>query len=630
MVDRVRLSAAVVCCSVSASAAFGADAFFPGGRMWGVIPDILCDGSVTQPPLIQLTAGQIDVGNNTHYIGVQSDGTVVCWGRDTNGQASPPAGLGAVTAVSAGSDHSVALTTGGSVVCWGNNDFNQCAVPAGLVGATTITAGADFTVALRSNGFVAAWGRDHFQQVSGAPTAEAMTQIAAGQWHVVARRTDGIVRCWGAGTTVGGLPLFGQAIAPSDLGAVTRVDAGRWHSVAVRTNGAVRCWGRNSSGECTVPAEAASGVSGVAAGDGFTVALKQDGSVVAWGTTEFGESIPPANLGTVTSIEAIGSITFAFSPESADCNGNSVPDWIDIQTGAETDADGDSVPDSCEEVPLSFCASSAIPVDLVFLVDVSGSMNDDAVLFCSSVVSRLVASLEDEFDLRIAWLILPDGGLGGVTPCEWAAVSEELTRDVPVPTICGLERTFNSGEDWADATALVADPAFTLKAHAWSHRPGVTVMIPLSDEGPTNDDRCEPDSASAIENAIRKSVAWGAAVIPVVFPEEPLQGTEGCIFNRDPKTGVQGGFMEEIAAATVAGGHAVDARDLVPAQEPVMIRIAADLEAEIRNAVAVSPRRRTSCPGDTNCDGVVNALDVAIVLGGWGASGGVGDLNDDG
>jgi hypothetical protein len=35
-------------------------------------------------------------------------------------------------------------------------------------------------------------------------------------------------------------------------------------------------------------------------------------------------------------------------------------------------------------------------------------------------------------------------------------------------------------------------------------------------------------------------------------------------------------------------------------------------------------------PADVNGDGVVNAADLSLVLGAWGAAGGAADVNDDG
>ena len=60
----------------------------------------------------------------------QADGTLVCWGDNTYDQAVVLAGLGAVSAVSAGGYHTCAFRQAArTLVCWGNNDYGQTNVP---------------------------------------------------------------------------------------------------------------------------------------------------------------------------------------------------------------------------------------------------------------------------------------------------------------------------------------------------------------------------------------------------------------------------------------------------------------------------------------------------------------------
>src|SRR3981189_3117074 len=53
---------------------------------------------------------------------------------------TPPAGLGHVIGVAAGSGHIVALKDNGSVIAWGLNNRGQATVPAGLSGVTAVAA----------------------------------------------------------------------------------------------------------------------------------------------------------------------------------------------------------------------------------------------------------------------------------------------------------------------------------------------------------------------------------------------------------------------------------------------------------------------------------------------------------
>jgi Regulator of chromosome condensation (RCC1) repeat len=78
--------------------------------------------------VIPSTSPQVSASAN-HTCALKTDGTVVCWGDDTYGQTTVPAGLASVAQVSSGGYYTCALKTDGTVVCWGNNAFP---VPAGL------------------------------------------------------------------------------------------------------------------------------------------------------------------------------------------------------------------------------------------------------------------------------------------------------------------------------------------------------------------------------------------------------------------------------------------------------------------------------------------------------------------
>ena len=52
--------------------------------------------------------------------GIKSDGSVECWGRNYEGQSSPP--NGPFIDISAGTNHTCGTKTDGSVDCWGVDD----------------------------------------------------------------------------------------------------------------------------------------------------------------------------------------------------------------------------------------------------------------------------------------------------------------------------------------------------------------------------------------------------------------------------------------------------------------------------------------------------------------------------
>jgi alpha-tubulin suppressor-like RCC1 family protein len=61
---------------------------------------------------------------------VKTDGSVVCWGYNNRGQATPPAGIFAF--VSAGAFHTCGAKTDGTIACWGGNGTGQAMPPTGV------------------------------------------------------------------------------------------------------------------------------------------------------------------------------------------------------------------------------------------------------------------------------------------------------------------------------------------------------------------------------------------------------------------------------------------------------------------------------------------------------------------
>jgi len=124
------------------------------------------------------------------------NGTVIAWGNDEEGQTNVPAGLSNVVDVAAGLYHSLALLQNGTVVAWGADDDGETDVPAGLTNVVAIAAGGDpyytdyyaaYSMALKSDGTVVVWGSDN----AAAPVAGLtdIISIAAGGDHALAVRT---------------------------------------------------------------------------------------------------------------------------------------------------------------------------------------------------------------------------------------------------------------------------------------------------------------------------------------------------------------------------------------------------------------------------------------------------------
>jgi len=230
---------------------------------------------------------------------VREDGSVVGWGRDTDGQSLKPAARmltapialdlpAKVAQVAMGQSTQYALLESGAVVAWGTNDEGQLGngpmgkncegypkpstTPVrvtGLSDVIEIGAGWKFAVALKKDGTVWAWGtRDDARLGDGKPTGirpvcvtgpvrvpglSGITQIAVGWQHTLALRADGKIMAWGY-NRYGELGNDSRepgwnATEVKGLDRVVSIAADSGISGAVRADGTVWMWGTNVSAQ---------------------------------------------------------------------------------------------------------------------------------------------------------------------------------------------------------------------------------------------------------------------------------------------------------------------------------------------------------------------------------------------
>ncbi|MFN0057738.1 MAG: putative Ig domain-containing protein [Planctomycetota bacterium] len=149
---------------------------------------------------------------------------------------------------------------------------------------------------------------------------------------------------------------------------------------------------------------------------------------------------------------------------SFDCNQNGVPDECDIAAGLSTDLNGDGVPDEC--LP---CAR----VDLVFVVDTSTSMNDDAAALCTLLPEVIEFLGANDVAVRAEILGIANTP-GGDFACLTANVRDLL--GAAIGTDCGAFFS-EITEDWGRATEAVCE------LFPWT--PGSQrFVVVISDEGP--------------------------------------------------------------------------------------------------------------------------------------------------
>ena len=107
-------------------------------------------------------------------------GTVSAWGRNTEGQCTPPSNLGFCKAISTNWEHTVALTKDGTIVGWGLNNYGCLTFPENIGLCTAIAAGINNTLAIQINGTVKAWGDNQWNKSTVPINLGPCIQIAVG------------------------------------------------------------------------------------------------------------------------------------------------------------------------------------------------------------------------------------------------------------------------------------------------------------------------------------------------------------------------------------------------------------------------------------------------------------------
>ena len=152
-------------------------------------------------------------------------------------------------------------------------------------------------------------------------------------------------------------------------------------------------------------------------------------------------------------------------------------------------------------------------VDLVFLMDTSGSMDDEAAALCATVEQVIT-------DLAAIGISAAPRALGiteepgGAFSCLSGDVATMFCSSEPCSTgECPFPDSLSAFESWGPATAIVAE------RYNWTPD-AVRIIIPMGDEGPCNGD--EPDGCNdpgddraAIELAIASANQHGVIVSPI-------------------------------------------------------------------------------------------------------------------
>ena len=230
---------------------------------------------------------------NEFACGLEADGTVWCWGRNTYGalgdgtnidRLSPVkvVGLPPVVEIDLGSFFACARTAAGEIWCWGRNVSgelgrgapNNDRVPQPVSGNhvfTALTVGATTACGLKADGSAWCWGQalegqigDGFALSRNVPTAtvgaHAFVQLSLGRDFTCGRTAAGAVWCWGGGNNgelgTGTTSSSNTPVAVSSGLVFSDLQSGALHSCA-RSGVQIWCWGGNLNNQLGIGTAAA-------------------------------------------------------------------------------------------------------------------------------------------------------------------------------------------------------------------------------------------------------------------------------------------------------------------------------------------------------------------------------------
>ena len=249
-------------------------------------------------PMVDVQTG------DSHACGIDSEGTMYCWGSNSYGKLGDGSQSGKVSPslvrfadsstsilkTGIGYYHTCAISSEGRVFCWGYNNQGQLGIgsttpsfslspkevrtPWSTV-AVDIALAHDFACVLMNQGSVWCWGTNSYEQLGNQsasssssvpvgvdlPKGRYATSINAAEHHACAVLDDGSVYCWGryssfnmgsrsASTTVN-VQTPEEVLLPRHLDVVS-MDIGTYHGCALMSDTSLWCWGENQEGQVGV------------------------------------------------------------------------------------------------------------------------------------------------------------------------------------------------------------------------------------------------------------------------------------------------------------------------------------------------------------------------------------------
>ena len=177
-----------------------------------------------------------------HVCGIETDGSLHCWGNDDAGSALPPPGK--FRSVAAGFYNNCGIRDDGNIRCWAGSTTYRLKSPIGHFIALAIgfepepdstdtnNRQLDYACAIRTDHTLHCWGDGAHAKTT--PPAGTFSALSLAADHACALRTDGSIACWGN-------PGIAWASIPA--GKFATVSTLARHTCGLRPNGRLQCWG---------------------------------------------------------------------------------------------------------------------------------------------------------------------------------------------------------------------------------------------------------------------------------------------------------------------------------------------------------------------------------------------------
>ncbi|GEM_PF-2361203 len=264
---------------------------------------------------------QVSAGDG-HSCAHRSDGSITCWGANTQQEVSDTPRTKNFLSVEAGKEYSCALQDTKSILCWGRSDRINHPTQGNFV---ELSAGKDNACVIGMNGALACWGDASDGRTMPAIHPNGFRSVSS--WDKLGcalRKIDGGISCWGTQLDSPNLNLGFKSVSvgkdflcainsqlqiecngvasdgnlSSPAGSFVYLDVGDLHSCVIAdTTGYVTCWGKNDEGQRDLPVNLETkAFSQLSAGKKHTCAVDADGNIHCWGRDIEGQSDAPSVL----------------------------------------------------------------------------------------------------------------------------------------------------------------------------------------------------------------------------------------------------------------------------------------------------------------------------------------------